>query len=475
MINLQQYVKLTEEYNIIPVSESFVLDTVTPIGAVGALTDGEENFFLLESAAGDEHLGRYSFLGMKPFAVFSSKNGVNKVTGIIEEENTLSPYLALQEFYDRLKVYVPQDKVFFGGGAGFFSYDSVRFIENIPIQTGDIPDSIFIFPQNIVIFDHLKHEVSVIIFTFPKNNAELAFAEGQKELGLLKKQLQTMQSTMETVGEQKTEVSIPKEDPAIVAAIAKAKENIAAGDVFQIVLSKEFRFPFSGEPFAVYRRLRAVNPSPYLFYFKFNDFYVVGSSPETLVKKAGDKVTTYPIAGTRRKTGDQLEDRKLEAELLADVKEKAEHVMLVDLGRNDIGKIAVPGSVRVKEFMSVQKFSHVMHIVSIVEGLCKRDITPLDVLQAVFPAGTVSGAPKVRAMELISESEKDSRGIYAGAVGYIDFAGNCDFCIAIRTLVIKDEEVRIRAGAGIVADSDPEKEFAEILAKANVLFETVRG
>lgn len=474
-MNLYEYVNLTAEYDVIPVSETFILDTVTPIGAVASFAKKEEEFFLLESAAGEEHLGRYSFLGLKPFAVFTSQNGVNKIQGIRNEENTLSPYEALQNFYNDLKVYVPKGMPFAGGGAGFIGYDSVRYIEKIPLRTGDLPDSIFVFPRVIISFDHLRHEVTVMVFTFPQENPNQAFDDGIAELNAIKEILRESAAHKEKPLEAKGNYSLPAKDDNFIDAVKKAQEHIAAGDIFQIVLSKEFRFPFNNDSFAAYRRLRAANPSPYLFYFSFKDFYVFGSSPEMLVKKEGDKVTTYPIAGTRKRTGENLQDNKAELELLADSKEKAEHVMLVDLGRNDLGKVSVPGSVRVKAFMEVQKFSHVMHLVSVVEGLCKRDVTSLDVLKAVFPAGTVSGAPKVRAMELISEFEGDSRGIYAGAVGYIDFSGNSDFCIAIRTVVVKDQEVRIRAGAGIVADSVPEKEYAEVLAKARVLSETVRG
>lgn len=474
-MNFNEYVNVAAKFDAIPLSETFILDTVTPIGAVAALTSEDEEFFLLESAGGDEHLGRYSFLGLNPFATFRSMSGVNKISGRYNAENTLSPFSALQQFNDSLKVYVPDDKPFLGGGAGFFGYDSVRFIEKVPLQTGDLPDSIFLYPGTLIAFDHLKHEVTLLVFTFPNDDAEKAFEQGKAELQKLKARLMERATSNEADEVVKGTYNLPKSDEGFLEAVNKAKEHISAGDIFQIVLSKEFRFPYQSDAFSAYRRLRAANPSPYLFYFKFKELCLFGSSPEMLVKKAGDKVVTYPIAGTRRKTGEATHDRLAEMELMSDTKEKAEHVMLVDLGRNDLGKICVPGSVRVKEFMGVQKFSHVMHLVSVVEGLCKRDIAPIEVLQAVFPAGTVSGAPKVRAMELISELEGDSRGIYAGAVGYLDFAGNSDFCIAIRTVVVKDNEARLRAGAGIVADSVPEKEYAEIISKAKVLFETVGG
>lgn len=481
--SLREFSNIAEKYNIIPLYTEVSADLETPITLYLKLV-GDDHGFMLESAESGSNFGRYSFIGINPFAEivgrseeceFVQQNGGRKIVKG-RPLDVLRDYLAGFSTMD-----LPGQPPFLGGGVGYFAYDLIATMERV--RGYELPKDLelmhLLFCRVIIIFDHLKNTLQVVYLASVDElgQAEKSYAAGVNELrAVVEKILYRQPISLDNGPYQNTTGSFnpPAEDSEtarrFVSIVAKAKEYICAGDAFQIVLSQEFKTPISSHPFNLYRRLRQVNPSPYMFYLNFGHKKLIGASPEMLVKVTGGKVYTCPIAGTRPRGLDSQEDEQFVAELLADEKERAEHAMLVDLGRNDIGRISAPGTVAVDRYMQVEKFSHVMHLVSLVSGQLDTDYTALDALKACFPAGTVSGAPKVRAMEIIHQIEGDCRGAYAGAVGYLDFRGNMDTCITIRTMVVEDSQVTIRTGAGIVYDSVPEKEYQEILHKGCALF-----
>ncbi len=476
-----------------PVARELLEDTLTPVVAFLRLRASSREAFLLESVEGGERIGRYSFLGMEPFARISASGDQVIWEG---KKGTPEPscggnfFDSLLEAMNLYRAAPVRDLPTFAGGAvGYIGYDTIRYLERIPDRhprEEGLPDAAFHFYDTVLAFDRAKHRLILIAQVHPpfrkKESLENLYGDAEKRLDRLEKTILTpvqgeyaagrLEALSPTSLQEGMHSNFTRE--GFEAAVLRAKEYIAAGDAFQIVLSQEFRRRTPVDPFQVYRVLRAFNPSPYLFYLNWGDTALLGSSPEILVKVEKRRVSVRPIAGTRRRSGDPAEDRRLEEELLADEKELAEHRMLVDLGRNDVGRVARFGTVQVSRLLEVERYSHVMHIVSQVEGDLREGLTALDAFCAGFPAGTVSGAPKIRAMEIIDELEPTRRGIYAGAVGYLDFAGNLDTCIAIRTLLFHRGEARLQAGAGIVADSVPEREYQETIHKASALYEAIR-
>ena len=483
----EDFLKLSKNKNILTVYRKILADTETPISAFQKL--GRNGLsYLLESADGNDKLARYSFIGIDPFLVFQSKD-TNIEVKINEkiELYTENPLSYLRRLFAEFKTFpikgLPR---FFGGGVGYFGYDLVRFMEDLPesaIDDLDIPDCILIFAGTVLAFDHLTHQMWIIANVPLRKKGlskEIAY---DKAVSQIEKVLSKLKNTdISSLDEQK-EIEGKKEKfnqvqsnisrKEFIDKVKKAKEYILAGDIFQVVFSQRLNRKTKENPFKIYRSLRSLNPSPYMYYLNYGEVQVVGASPEPLVRLTGKLVESKPIAGTRHRGKTEVEDRKLEKNMLNDEKEKAEHTMLVDLARNDLGRICCPGTVKVSHFMEVEKFSHVMHLVSEVEGKIQTGKNAFDVLEACFPAGTVSGAPKVRAMEIIDEIETSRRGPYAGAIGYIGFDGNMDTCITIRTIIFKGDIAFIQAGAGIVDDSIPEMEYKETLNKSKAMFKAI--
>lgn len=485
----EEFCRLAESYTVVPVCLALSTDMETPVSLYYKLV-GDGAGFILESAQTGKTFGRYSFIGTEPLAALTacSKQADIRVAGVAAPA-TGKPHLILKEFLQQFSMpQLPALPPFAGGAVGYAAYEAIAAWErvsglNVP---EDLPLIEMMVCKYIIIMDHLTHSTHLINLVQRKPGEQAAAQYGQalQELaGLMAKLKQPVslpadcqvdtEGSLNGQSAMKLELDETLRKQQYMDRVEKAKEYIAAGDIFQVVLSRPFHYRLTRHPFALYRRLRQANPSPYMFYINFGDKQLVGASPERLVKLEDGKVLTCPIAGTRRRGGSQAEDEQLAAELLADAKERAEHAMLVDLGRNDLGRISLPGTVTVDRLMEVEKFSHVMHIVSEVSGQVDPKFSAVDVLTACFPAGTVSGAPKVRAMEIIHELEGDSRGPYAGAVGYFDFRGNMDTCITIRTLMIDGQQVTVRTGAGIVADSVPAREYHEIIDKARVLMQLV--
>lgn len=461
-------------YNRIPVVLETFADLDTPLSVYLKLAN-QPYSYLLESVQGGERFGRYSFIGLPASTRLEIRGNqirieANGNTQEFEVDDTLAyieSYLA--KFNAAPYPGLPR---FCGGLVGYFSYDTVRYIEHklaghVQPDTLNTPDILLLQSEELVVVDNLSGKLFFIIYVDPENKN--AFQSGRKRLKeLLLLLRQPVDIPLEEAAKKEKAVSEFTED-AFMAAVERAKRYIYDGDIMQVVLSQRTSKPYHASPLALYRALRSLNPSPYMFYYHFGDFHVVGASPEILVRLEGDTVTVRPIAGTRPRGKTMQEDAELAKDLLADPKERAEHVMLMDLGRNDIGRVAQTGTVKVTENMQIENYSHVMHIVSNVDGKLKPNLTAIDVLRATFPAGTVSGAPKVRAMEIIDELELSRRGIYAGAVGYLGFNGDMDLAIAIRTGVIKDGKLHVQAGAGIVADSIPKNEWIETQNKAKAL------
>ncbi|MFC2140211.1 anthranilate synthase component I [Candidatus Auribacterota bacterium] len=479
----KEFTKKAKKYNLIPVYTEVFADMETPVSAFLKI-DNKKHSYLLESVEGGENIGRYSFLGSDPNLVFKSKG---RKIEIIEKgkkrkyETKKDPLYELELLMKEYKVAeVSGLPKFFGGLVGYMGYDMVRFFETIPDSKKDdlkLPDSCFILTDTILIFDHVNHMIKIVSNAKVDKNAKQAYKLAIKKIDSIVKQLKKPLRT--SLGEPylkkdiKTKIKSNEKKSDFEAKVKKAKEYIKAGDIFQVVLSQRLESKVKTDSFNLYRALRSVNPSPYMFFLRENALQIIGSSPEILVQCEDRKVTVRPIAGTRKR-GETLErDSALADELLNDKKERAEHIMLVDLGRNDIGRVCKKGSVKPTELMTIEKYSHVMHIVSDVKGDLAEDKNVFDVIRATFPAGTVSGAPKVRAMEIIEELEKSKRNLYAGAVGYFSFSGNLDFCITIRTIVFKNSTAYIQAGAGIVADSVPELEYKECLNKAKAMIKAV--
>ena len=470
---------LAKTGKLVPVYREVFADHDTPVSAFRKIDDGPHGF-LLESVEGGEKWGRYSILGSRPSSVFIARGGKAELHegGRV----TALPGAPVDELAKLLKAHqavaLPGLPRFCGGAVGYLSYDAVRWFERLPGTASDelhLPDAVFMFGDVVSVFDNLTHTMKVVTHARGGDDADKAYdaavARINAEVERLRKPLAWIEPpAWGEAGEPKSTVSREQ----FMQAVETAKEHIRAGDIFQVVLSHRMSAGVSQPPFEGYRALRVTNPSPYMYFLRLGDFAIVGSSPEVLVRRTDSLIEVRPIAGTRPRGRNADEDRALEEELRANEKERAEHVMLVDLGRNDIGRVAEFGTVETNEYMNVERYSQVMHLVSNVRGRVKGDLAPLDAVRATFPAGTVSGAPKVRAMEIIDALEPVRRGIYAGAVGHFDYHGNLDLCIAIRTLVYTNGRAYWGAGAGIVADSDPEREWQETLNKGRALWLAVQ-
>ena len=476
------FCRLARQGNLVPVYDTFTADLLTPVSAYLRLARAARYSFLLESVEGGEKIARYTFAGADPVEVFRYAKG----TCIVEGERRLNsqksnPIEFLRHRLGRYRpVRVPGLPPLVGGAIGYFAYDIVRLIERIPEQGRDdlgLDDAVLMFYLGLVAFDHIRHRIWIVrnVFSEGKGSLRLKYNSAVREIAATRRALErplgrTAHARQRRASRTSTlRVVSNLQRSRYLAAVHTAKRYIRAGDIFQVVLSQRFAARTKADPFEIYRALRAMNPSPYMYFLRLGDVAVVGSSPEMLVKVQGREAFYRPIAGTRPRGRDENEDQKLEAELTADPKERAEHIMLVDLGRNDLGRVCEYGSVRVENLMTVERYSHVMHLVSSLRGRLRPDVDCFDALMACFPAGTVSGAPKVRAMEIIDELEPTRRGIYSGAILYLDFSGNLDSCIAIRTLVAKDGVAYVQAGGGVVADSVPEREYEETVNKSRAL------
>lgn len=477
----------TGETNLIPVYREFAADLETPVSVYLKLMSEMGPSFLLESVEGGEQVGRYSFVGVNPRGMIALNGQTvshmtaagSKSRDLNEGEDLLDVLRA--ELAQFVPVDLPDLPRFNGGAVGYMGYDLVRFFERLPetaAEVLDIPDAVFLLADTLVVFDHARHRLIILANAHVGQDIEDAYVNAIQRIERVSEKLlrplpAIPQRRWGAKDNGHTASNMPQE--RYEAIVRQAKEYIAAGDIFQVVLSQRFSRKSSAHPFAIYRALRMLNPSPYMFYFDFGeiDLQVIGASPEMHVRLEDEVASVRPIAGTRRRGETLAVDQALELELLADPKERAEHVMLVDLGRNDIGRVCEYGTVNVRDFMTVERYSHVMHIVSHVEGHVKPGMDAFDLMRATFPAGTVSGAPKVRAMEIIEELEGERRGLYAGAVGYFSYDGSMDTCIAIRTMLVQEDHVYVQAGAGIVADSDPASEHQECVNKAKALLVAV--
>jgi len=466
------------------VTTTLIADLETPVSAMLKIAGDRPNSFLLESVEGGDVRGRYSIIGSKPDLIWRAHGNeaeINRQAGVNPDafepcdDDTLS---SLRRVLDESYIDLPEDAPPMSAGIfGYLGYDTVRLMESLPNENPDrlhVPDGLLIRPTVMAIFDAVKDEVVIATPVRVQDgvSAKAAYARAQERIQEVvddfeKEKVPTTEMTTDLLPKVEPVSNTSKDE--YFEIVRKAKEYIRAGDIFQVVPSQRFQIPFDLPPFALYRSLRRLNPSPFLFYLNFSDFAVVGSSPEILVRVRDDKVTIRPIAGTRPRGATPAEDRALAEDLLSDPKERAEHLMLLDLGRNDVGRVAKIGSVTVTEQFAIEYYSHVMHIISNVEGALHPDYDAISALIAGFPAGTVSGAPKVRAMEIIDELEKEKRGIYAGCVGYFSANGSMDTCIALRTAVVKDGTLYAQAGGGVVADSDPEAEYQETVNKAKAV------
>lgn len=479
----EEFIRLSKRGNLIPVFREILTDFETPLSAFRKI-DKSDYSFLLESVEGAERLARYSMLGSDPSVIFSSKG--NKIT--IKEGKSLKSFTTDDDPIEELKkilnryrfVNVKALPRFCGGLVGFFGYDTVRFIEDLPAKNPDdlkLPDSVFMLTDTLLIFDHVDHKIKVISNVHVTGKAGESYDKAVRKIDLIIEHLKgPLPKGAHKAVIKKTRTPLLKSNftkKEFEDIVQKAKGYIRKGDIIQTVLSQRLNVAISCHPFQIYRALRSINPSPYMYYLKLGGFFIVGSSPEIMVRCENGLVEVRPIAGTRPRGGSEKEDERLTKDLLKDPKERAEHIMLVDLGRNDIGRVCEFKSVKVSELMTIEKYSHVMHIVSDVSGKLKEGKDMFDVMRATFPAGTVTGAPKVRAMEIIEELENLRRGPYAGSIGYFSFSGNLDTCITIRTIVVKDKTAYIQAGAGIVADSRPEREYEETLNKAKALLRAI--
>ncbi|MHA7839907.1 MAG: anthranilate synthase component I [bacterium] len=483
--SFEQFEMLARQGNHVPVVREILADLDTPLSLFRKIDDGR-TAFLLESVEGGEKWARYSFLGVGANAIFrafgSRVEWVEKgETEVLEVEG--DPLGVLR---DRLRAYdavIPeQDPLprFVGGAVGMVGYDWVRFVEEIPDSNPDrtgLPDAFFLIPEYVVVYDNVRHTALIVVHAHVEPGGDLADRHAEA-VDRIERMVSRIRGPLppeprQPVVRAPMEVERSMTESQYHEIVKRAKEYIEAGDVFQVVLAQQFQLPRQVDPFLIYRHLRSINPSPYLFFIRMEEAVLVGSSPEILVRVEGDRIDVRPIAGTRWR-GETVEaDRQLEADLLADPKERAEHLMLVDLGRNDVGRVAEIGSVEVDEYATVERYSHVMHIVSNVHGRLREGLDWLDVLRATFPAGTLSGAPKIRAMEIIDELETVRRGPYGGCAGYLDFSGNMDMAITIRTLVADAEKITLAAGAGVVLDSQPEYEFEETINKARAVLTAI--
>jgi len=480
----KEFCQLAKQGNLIPIYQELLMDLETPLSFFKRL-ERDRYSFLLESVEGSERWARYSFLGTQPHCIFKARG--NRVE-IIEngKSKTLVSDAPLKLLEELLRGYqtvtVSGVPPFFGGALGYVAYNAVEQFHEIASDKKDplgMPEIFFLFVQTLIAFDNLKHTIKIIDNVRVDEETDLRRAYEQattrieKAVSSLQKKPRGIEprDVSEGKGERPFRSNLTRE--GFQKIVSKAKEYIKAGDIIQAVLCQRLETETATDPFEIYRALRFINPSPYMFYLELEDLRIIGSSPETMVRLTGDTIELRPIAGTRRRGSTAEEEKALEADLLSDPKERAEHIMLVDLGRNDVGRVARVGTVEVNELMAIERYSHVIHIVSNVRGQLAADKTPFDLFVSAFPAGTVSGAPKIRAMQIISELEPEKRALYAGAIGYFGYNGNLDTCIVIRTIVMKGKKVFIHAGAGIVADSDPEMEYQETLNKARAMLKAV--
>jgi anthranilate synthase component I len=472
--SLDEAKRLAAQGNLAPVYREVAADLETPVSAYLKVARGGHSF-LLESVEGGERLARYSFIGTEPYRVLRTEP-----SAALDQTD---PLLAIEDELRRFRVVsLPGLPRFHGGAVGYLSYEVVRHFEpRVPAASRDplgLPEAIFMFTDTLLVFDHLHHNIKVVTHARLDGDIESSYRQAlwriDELVARLEKPLTALpyEERASPCG-KKPRIASNMARAEFMAKVERAKEYIEAGDIIQVVISQRFQRPTGAHPFAVYRALRTVNPSPYMYYLELGDCQIVGASPELLVRVEDGVVATHPIAGTRPRGRNPEEDRALEEELRGDEKEKAEHVMLLDLGRNDIGRVSEPGTVQVGQLMDVERYSHVMHLVSHVSGRLRSEMTPYDALRACFPAGTVSGAPKIRAMEIIAELEPEQRGPYAGAVGYFDLSGNLDTAITIRTIVMKDGVAHVQAGGGIVFDSVPEREYQESVNKAQALMRAI--
>jgi anthranilate synthase component 1 len=464
---LEEIKELEKQGNMVPVYREIKADLETPVSAYLKIARGEYSF-LLESVEGGERLARYSFIGTEPSKVISTGN-----------LNAVDPLTLIEEEFKRFRpVQIDGLPRFHGGMVGYLSYEVARYFEKLPLPDKDIlglPESVMMLADTLLVFDHLTHTINVVAHARLDGDIESAYNSAVKRIDeladRLKQPVPVPEPTLSVAADSKVASNLSRAE--YMENVERAKKYVFDGDIIQVVPSQRLSRRTTASPFAIYRALRSINPSPYMYYLHINDFYIVGASPELLVRVEDGVVSNHPIAGTRPRSKDNGQDKALEEELKNDEKELAEHLMLVDLARNDVGRISKPGTVEVTQFMDVERYSHVMHLVSHVQGKLREDYSQFDAMRACFPAGTVSGAPKIRAMEIIAELEPDKRGPYAGAVGYFDFSGNMDTAIAIRTIVIKDGMAYVQAGGGIVADSVPEAEYQESLNKSQALLAAI--
>ncbi|MBL7170719.1 MAG: anthranilate synthase component I [Candidatus Omnitrophica bacterium] len=485
--SFKEFKKKAKEANLIPVYKEVRADTETPVSAYLKLKSSKYSF-LLESIEGKEKICSHSYIGISPkfiFRSFGKKITIVRDDRVIRDE-IANPLHALKKFLRQF--HVAEDTSlprFIGGAVGYLSYDMVRFMESIPEITTDdllLPDSIFIVTRQVIIFDHLNHTMKIVALVEPHGDIAKRYKEAEsiieKTISKLNRQLSPEKSGLSQAkigtDSEGAEWNSNFTRKKFIEAVGKVKEYIRAGDIVQAVISQRYNASVKTPPFHIYRALRHINPSPFMYYLDYGKIKLIGASPEIMLRREGDTVEVRPIAGTRRRGKTEEEDTALAKELFASPKERAEHIMLVDLGRNDLGRVSRYGSVKVGTLMSIERYSHVMHLVSDVVGKLAKGKDEFDALVACFPAGTVSGAPKIRAMEIIEELEPTRRGPYAGAVGYFSFTGNLDTCITIRTIVMKDNQAYIQAGAGIVADSDPAFEYEETKNKARAMMEAVK-
>ncbi|MBM3769700.1 MAG: anthranilate synthase component I [Acidimicrobiia bacterium] len=473
----EEFTELARRATFVPVCKEIVADLLTPVSAFLKIAEDADYAFLLESVEGGEHVGRYSFLGKDPFLILRARDGKTTIdrAGVVSESTrpfieTLRSLMA-----DFRSPFVPGLPRFTGGAVGYFSYGAASWFEPVLGDLGAGPDGAdqagWMLFDTVLAFDHVQRRILIIANAriTGDDDLESLYQFACAKIQFLERELERNLSITRRESPRPLTMTSNVTREQYEAAVRAGKEHIAAGDIYQVVLSQRFEAAVDADPFTVYRALRHVNPSPYMYFIRMGGVSVVGSSPEMLVRVEGTRVETHPIAGTRPRGRTEADDQRLGEELKRNEKERAEHVMLVDLGRNDVGRVCQYGSVRVPQFMALERFSHVMHLTSVVEGTLAPDRDRLDALVSCFPAGTVSGAPKVRAMQIIRELEPSGRGLYAGAVGYVDFAGNLDCCIAIRTIIMFGGTAYVQAGAGIVMDSNPTAEYEETRDKARAL------
>ncbi len=482
--DFKEFSRLTRSATLVPVAKSVSADLLTPVSAFLAIAGKEPHAFLLESVERGEQIGRYTFLGARPYMRVRARGSAIEVDrGRKRERQQGNVFQVVKQLLsEHQPASVPGLPPFTAGAVGYFSYDVVRQLEKIGDHAKDdlsLPDCELMFFDRLLAFDHLRHQIHIVAAAdVSRENPRRAYDRAVRDIAALERKLAAglRPAMWRKSGKAKTgklQIHAGTTRAKFLRSVERCKEYIAAGDIFQVVLSQRLDFVPGVEPFDLYRALRQVNPSPYLYFLRMGEKQILGSSPEMLVRVSGRKLEYRPIAGTHPRGRDEAEDQRLEEQMRNDEKERAEHIMLVDLGRNDLGRVSEYGSVKVKDLMYVERYSHVMHLVSALEGTLRKDLSALDAFAACFPAGTLSGAPKVRAMQIIEELEPVRRGIYGGSVLYADFAGNLDSCIGIRTMLMQGRHAYLQAGAGIVADSDAASEFQESMNKAQALLRAV--